>query len=84
MIIEARPAGLGCACNGACDSCKRGMGTIGPDPDQMGLTIFDSIWNALTTTLPIGPNGVPVWILVVAGAFAAVSLAPKSRDFRKY
>ncbi len=78
MIIEVRPAGLGCACNGACDSCKRGVG------DVANPTIFDSIWNALTTTLPIGPNGVPVWILVVAGAFAAVSLAPKGRDFRKY
>lgn len=71
MIMQIRPAGLGCACGGACDTCKSGMG------DAQNPTIVDQLWGALTSTLPVGQFAIPVWLIAVAG-LAAVSLTSGS------
>lgn len=77
MIIQIRPAGLGCACGGACDTCKSGVG------DAQNPTIIDQLWGALTSTLPLGPNGIPVWVLVVAGLAGAAMLSPGASEYRR-
>lgn len=68
-------SGLGCGGDCGCQSCKRGMGDT---------SVLDSIWGALTTTLPLGSTGVPVWVLAGVALIAAASLLPKSRDYRRY
>ena len=73
MIIQVRPAGLGCSCNGACDACKRGMG------DAVAPTVFDSILNALTTSLQVGSVAIPVWAMVAAGFFAVSAMGSGGR-----
>lgn len=83
MIIQIRPAGLaglGCACGGACDSCKLGLGDLANNPPP---TIFDSLWSGLTTVIPVGETGIPVWLIVAAGIFAAASLMPKPSEYRR-
>lgn len=82
MIIQIRPAGLaglGCACGGACNSCKLGLGDTTTNP----TTIFDSLWSGLTTVIPVGETGIPVWLIVAAGVLAAASLMPKPSEYRR-
>lgn len=73
MIIAKH--GVGCACNGACDSCRIGMGDVTEQSTTPAApTIFDQLWAALSTTLPLGPNGIPIWVLALAGVIAAASI----------
>lgn len=65
MIIQVRPAGLGCSCNGECESCKRGLGDAS--------SIFNSILSALTAPVPIGSMSIPLW-MVIGGGFVVASV----------
>jgi hypothetical protein len=69
--------GLGCGGDCGCHSCRKGLG------DTANPTFFESIWSALSTTLPIGSTGIPVWVLVAAGLVAAASLMPKGHEYRR-
>jgi hypothetical protein len=90
MIVRRIPAGgvagcacggVGCTCGGTCDSCAAGVGdtTVATEP-----TVMEKIWSALTTQLPIGGTGIPVWLLVGAGLVAAATLMPGKQDYRRY
>ncbi len=71
MLIEKAPPSAG-----GCSACA-GLG------DAANPTILDQLWGALTTTLPLGSSGVPVWVLVMAGLFAAWSLMPSAHEYRR-
>ncbi len=53
MIIQLQPAGLGCACGGACASCR-----------GMGDATTDAIMASLTTPVDLGFATLPAWALV--------------------
>lgn len=67
--------GLGCGGNCGCDHCKSGMGDTGIAP-------LDALIGFMTQTLPLGPSGIPVWVLVAAGLIGASFLMPGPSDYR--
>lgn len=87
MIIRSN--GLGsCGAGCGCDLCKRGLGDVTTQtcPPLCGEpTMVDKLWGALTTQLPIGGVGIPVWLLAAAAFLAAGSLlAGPSSGHRRY
>ena len=68
--------GLGCGGDCACQSCRKGLGDVS--------SVLGSLWDGLTTVIPVGTTGIPVWVVVGLGIFAAASLMPKAREYRSY
>jgi hypothetical protein len=71
MLIQKAPPSAG-----GCSACS-GLG------DASTPSFTDQLMGALGTVLPLGPNGIPVWVLVIAGLAAAWALMPSASEYRR-